>query len=1057
MPEDRTFLSLLVFIMASVAMISLDGCRGKEPVSLDSSMPVPDKVDFNFHIKPILSDRCFPCHGPDKNALKAELRLDLAEGGLHKKLESGGKAFVPGRPGKSKAFQRILSSDPELQMPPPDFKRDLSNYEIALIERWIEQGAQYKPHWAFITPRKPDLPSVTNSDWCRNEIDYFILNKLQERLLTPNKKADSELLLRRATLDLTGLPPTPQEIENFLSDTNSNAFERVVDRLLASPHFGERMARPWLDLARYADSNGYSQDGLRIMWPWREWVIKAYNDNLPYDEFLTWQLAGDRLPSATDEQRLATGFLRNHRQNGEGGIVDEEYRIEYAADRTETAATVFLGLTMQCARCHDHKYDPLSQKEYYQFFSFFNNINERGITASDGNSGPEMVIKSKAVKHDLDSIDQVIQTLLQKSDSIRSSINVNAIPNPKLDLNSNCLADISFDAKSDNFFINKRNPNDQLRISGNIEQLNGVIKNGIKITAFDWVNISKDEIKFDRSDPFSFSFYFKYDTYDPYISILNHLSSKADNFPGYEIALYEGAPMLRLIHSLPAIVIQVQGANKIPLDTWLHMVFTYDGSGTAKGIKLFINGVAAERKIVFDNLSQGIKNEKGALTIGGRIPYNDSNKGYGFVDELKIYNHQLSAIEVGAIYNSRTAENYSDADRVDHFLMREDPDYSQLMQEIQNCRKTKFAIEDTLVSVMVMEDLETPRPTYVLDRGVYDAPLNQVYPAFPEAIFSASHEPVSDRLALAQWLVDDKHPLTARVAINRLWQMIFGQGLVKTTEDFGNQGALPSHPELLDWLAVTFRESGWNVKALLKKILLSNTYQQSSRVDFTMRSEDPDNIFLARGPSQRLSAEQIRDCALAASGLLNREIGGPSVMPYQPSGLWEEKGEFTQLKTYKQDTGVNLYRRSLYTFWRRTSPPPSMTTFDAPTRDICTPARLPTNTPLQALVMLNDPQFVEAARVLAERVIKKESNKRNQLEQAYRLLTGIRPKAEVIYLLLDLFEKEKQRFDLNPDQASALFTVGEYEQDVALDMIDVAATAIVCSTIMSFDETLIKR
>ncbi|MCB0687474.1 MAG: DUF1553 domain-containing protein [Saprospiraceae bacterium] len=1042
------------FLFIACLFIGCDFRNGTDDVA---NMNLPDKVDFNFHVKPILSEHCFPCHGPDKNALKAELRLDSPDGGLKRHLTSGKLAFVDGSLKRSEAFQRMLSSDPEWKMPPPDFKRDMSDRDLAMIRKWILQGAEYKEHWSFTPPRRPEIPKVLDEQWCKNEIDHFVLSKLESEQLTPNELATKEILIRRATIDLTGLPPTLAHIDDFLKDNSANAFEKVIDRLLASPQYGERMAAFWLDLARYADSNGYSQDGLRIMWPWRDWVIKAFNENLSYDKFLAWQLAGDMLPNASQDQRLATGFLRNYRQNGEGGIVDEEYRIEYAADRTETASTVFLGMTMQCAKCHDHKYDPVSQEEYYRFFSFFNNINERGITASDGNSGPELVLKSGMVQKQLDSIDLEIKKLISEGNAVFSEKNVEKWKGPIKSLNKNLIADISFDQIADNAFINKADKRDKLKISGEIKQVDGVKGRALGYTAFDWVNINKKEIKFDRADPFSFSFYFKYETADPYISILNQLGSKADNFPGYEVALYDGFPMFRMVHSLPAIGLQVQGREKLALNTWVYITITYDGSGSAQGVRFFIDGEKAETDIILDNLQQGIANTKNSLTVGGRIPYNDSNKGYGFIDELKIYSRQITAIEARAIYlDDLNSLQLSPSDQVEYQKVQ-NPEYLITLRKIQNLRRLKFSIEDTLTSVMVMEDMLKPRATFILNRGVYDAPVKPVSPGTPAAILTFRDSVSPDRYGLAEWFLDEENPLTARVAVNRFWQLMFGQGLVKTSEDFGSQGALPSHPALLDWLAVSFRESGWNIKALIKSMLLSATYQQSSSVSAEKRRADPENLLLARGPSYRLSAEEIRDCALAASGLLVSHIGGPSVKPYQPAGLWKEKGEFTLLKVYVPDTGEDLYRRSLYTFWRRTSPPPSMTTFDAPSREVCIPKRQATNTPLQALVLLNDPQFVESSRVLAEKVMQMNLSEDDRIKVSYRLLTGLKPKDEVILLLSDLWKREKVRYMNNLALAAELVQVGEYPVDPTLPLADLAATTVVCNTILSFDETLVKR
>lgn len=1047
------------FWIILVLQLFICSCQPAYSPTEEIAAQLPTTVDFNFHIKPILSDRCFSCHGPDEQALKAGLRLDTRAGALEQHLSSGQRAFVAGNTWKSEAFQRIISTDPDKQMPPEEFQRKLSPYEIALVAKWIEQGAIYKPHWAFIPPIKAEFPENRDEAWGRNAIDRFILKKLQENGLDPNKKADKETLLRRVTLDLTGLLPTLEEIDAFMTDEHPNAYEKVVDRLLSSPHFGERMALRWLDLARYADSNGYSQDGLRIMWPWRDWVIKAFNENMPFDQFISWQIAGDRLPNATQEQKLATGFLRNHRQNGEGGIVDEEYRVEYAADRTETAAIVFLGLTLQCARCHDHKYDPISQEEYYQFFSFFNSVHENGITANDGNSGPEVVLSTKEVQEQIDFIDRLIKEKEGEAQQLAAALPASQYRVPSIHLNKGLIVDLSFDqigkkAQDQNLLLGGT-----LQLSGSVTSEEGVQGKAVRVTGYDFIRIIKDGLDFDRADAFSASLYLRSHHAESNLSLLNHLGSKGDNFPGYEMAIDEGYPTLRLMHSYPAIQIEVRGEEKIKKDEWVHLTFTYDGSGKAAGISIYKNGKGIPLNIRYDKLSQGIANGRKVLTVGGRRPYQTNHDGYAYIDELKIYDRQLSAVEAAVLYppTAKTVNDLSTEERKDHYLATVHPSHQKVQRKIQALRQEKFSIQDTLISVMVMEDLPEPRPTFILTRGVYDAPSKLVKPGTPAAIPPNTGEILSDRSDLSQWLLHSQNPLTARVAVNRFWQHFFGQGIVKTTDDFGNQGALPTHPELLDWLAVSFIESDWNLKALLRLIVLSSTYQQSSRSTLEKRSKDPDNLLLSRGPRRRLSAELIRDVALTASGLLVRNIGGPSVRPYQPKGLWSEKGEFSQLKHYEQSHGADLYRRSLYTFWRRTSPPPSMTTFDAPTRDICIASRQETNTPLQALVLLNDPQFVEAARVLAESVIRETRDKTNPIVRAYRLLTGLQPKPETVNLLSELEEKEYQKYRVQPEQSRALLDVGEFPPDRSLDQAKVAAMTIVCSTIMSFDETLVQR
>jgi hypothetical protein len=1034
-------------------------CRSDYEVDEMVAARLPETVDFNFHIKPILSDRCFSCHGPDRNAVKADLQLHTAAGAREQRLSSGQRAFAAGNIHRSEAFQRIISKDPERQMPPPEFERKLNAYEIALIARWIEQGAAYEPHWAFIPPSRPAIPRVSNTSWPRDTIDHFILKQLEEGGRQPKGEAEKETLIRRVTLDLTGLPPTIAEIDAFVEDQSPDALEKVVDRLLAAPHFGERLALFWLDLARYADSNGYSQDGLRLMWPWRDWVIEAFNKNMPYDQFIRRQIAGDKLPEAGQEERLATAFLRNHRLNGEGGIIDEEYRVEYVADRTETAATVFLGLTMQCARCHDHKYDPISQEEYYQFFSFFNSVHESGIAANDINSGPEVVLTPKEVAERIAFIDEAIAGQEKAALELADRVSPSDYEAPEISLEKDLILHLSFDDIRGNRLVNQVNTAEVFTLPETIAGVAGAQGRAIRFTAFDFVALQKESLGFDRADAFSFSFYLKLEKEHEFVSVLNHLGSSTINYPGYEVAVVEGYPMIRLVHSLPANVIEVRATEKIKPGAWIHFTFTYDGSGKARGIDLFRNGARAAVSIRFDKLTQGMASGRQTLTIGGMMGYQTITDGAGSIDELKIYQRRLSAIEARLLYRSegKSTGDFAAGEKKQHYLLVAHQPYRAIRREIRRLRKEKFQIEDTLTSVMVMEDLPEPRPTFVLERGQYDAPGKPVYPATPNAILPFPETSPADRAGLADWLLDERHPLTARVAVNRFWQLLFGRGIVKTSEDFGSQGDLPSHPELLDWLAIHFRESGWDVKALLKRIVLSATYRQSSRADAAERAADPDNQWLARGPAGRLPAELIRDVALSASGLLVKKVGGPSVKPYQPAGLWEEKGEFSQLKYYEQSHGDDLYRRGLYTFWRRTSPPPSMTIFDAPTRDICTVNRQATNTPLQALVLLNDPQFVEAARVLAERVMREQSGSSEQIVRAYRLLTSRRPEAKVLRLLLELKKKETLRFRQQPDLARELLQVGEWPADTSLTTIELAAMTVVCSAIMSFDECLVKR
>lgn len=761
---------VILFVLASG--IFLTSCRNNTSTALSS-----DSVDFNLHIRPILSDRCFKCHGPDANQRKSNLRLDTREGALAAlKDNPNAHVIVPGNPDQSEVFLRVSTSDTSLVMPPPNSNLSLTKKEIDLIEKWIKQGAKYKPHWAFIPPLQGPLPPVDEA-WVENEIDHFILSRMEASGLKPNEPADHERLLKRASLDITGLPPSLEMQNRFLADQSEDAYEKIVDELLAQPQYGERMAVYWMDVARYADSHGYQDDGLRTMWPWRDWVIHAFNKNYPYDQFVTWQLAGDQLPDPSKEQLLATGFNRNHKITQEGGVIDEEYRVEYVTDRTNTFGKAFLALTFECAHCHDHKYDPISQKDYYRTFAFFNRVPEKGLVGD---------------------------------------IQVASLADPPK----------------------------------------------IKITT--------EEIN----------------------SILTFINKK----------------------------------------------------------------------------------------------------------------------------------------------------------------------DTTPVEVMVMKDTTWKRPTYVLTRGAYDAHGEVVDIGLPPDILPYdSTKYGTNRLGLSRWLFDKKNPLTARVFVNRMWQEFFGRGLVKTSGDFGMQGEMPSHPELLDWLAVDFREHGWDVKRLIKQIVTSSTYKQSSAMNKEKLATDPDNVLLSRGPRTRLTAEGVRDLALASSGLMVKEIGGPSVKVYQPKGIWESSTSGRGvLARYVQDHGEKLYRRGLYSFIKRTVPPPGMLVFDGSNRDQCEVTRMRTNTPLQALVMLNEPLMLEAARVFAERLMIEQSTIEEKVKKAFQTIVCRQPKAEELKMLLTYFEDEKMGFEQFPDKAKSFIAVGEYPREKINDVITLAALMQVVQTIYNLDEAITK-
>lgn len=768
------YTALLALVFFTLISCNSNTASGNLVAVNEITKEIPEIVDFTFDVKPIISDRCFKCHGPDKNAIEGGLSLNTAEDAYKALGENKDHyAIVPKNIEKSVLVERIYSENGNLKMPPPESNLILTEYEKAVLKKWIEQGAEYKTHWAFSPPVKPKTPESKN--WGTNEIDNFISVEHEENGISPNERASKEKLIRRVSFDLTGLPPSIKQIQNFLGDTSEKAYENLIDSLLITTDYAEHMASEWMDISRYADTHGYQDDFERTNWPWRDWVIHAFKKNMPYDQFVTYQLAGDLMPNAGLEQILATGFNRNHKITGEGGVIPEEYRIEYVEDRTTTLGIAFLGLTLECARCHDHKYDPISQEAHFQLFSFFNSIPEKGLLNGSNDLG------------------------------------------------------------------------------------------------------------------------------DPYINITKK---------------------------------------------------------EADGVLSFIN--------------------------------------------------------------------------MENSPMKEVP-------------------------VMVMKEMKEPRPSFILNRGVYDQPTTEVFPDTPASILAYSEEYPKNRLGLAKWLFNDKNPLTARVAVNRLWQRMFGNGIVSTSYDFGNQGALPTHPELLDFLAIKFQEESWDIRKMLKYIALSETYQQSTDVTLEMLELDPENKLLARASRLRLSAEMIRDQALAVSELLNREVGGPSVKPYQPAGIWEETtgGGGGSTASYIQSTGDDLYRKSLYTFWKRTVPPPSMMTFDASARDLCSVKRQETNTPLQALVLLNDPQIIEASRALAFNALSKnEQSVSEQIKYIFQRATTRLPNETELASLSKYYDDMLAQIKEKEVKPEDYLMIGAFEVPESINKEKLAALSLTSHTILNLDETI---
>ena len=1067
----------LRFLPVLFLFFSLAACSPELPEDVQAAYEeLPEALDFNIHVKPILSDKCFACHGPDLAAQKAGLSLHTAEFAFASLKDSPGKvAIKPGSLRNSEVFHRIISDDPEYQMPSKESNLTLSPREKAILIKWIEDGAEYKKHWAFITPEKPEPPKVKDKTWPKNPIDQFVLSKLESEGISPSPEADKETLLRRLSLDLIGLPPSEAEMDAFLADQSPNAYEKQVDRLLNSVHYGEKMALHWMDVARYADTHGYTVDRFRDASPYRDWVIRAFNKNLPYDKFIRDQLAGDLLPNPTKDQLIATAFNRIHPQNMEGGIVEEEFRVEYVVDRTSTMGQAFMALTLGCARCHDHKYDPISQKNFFELSSFFNQVDEAGqISWDDATPAPTMLLTDEKK-------DQLLSFLFGEKEKQEAQL-AQAAKAEEAAFQAWFTgkgyqkdANLEFPASRVAFFhFDQSSIQNALKPAQKGSMESSEVKNqspsyvegrkgkGIRLNGDAWLNLGEVGI-FSRSEPFSVSTWISVPK-NLTDGVIFHKGSGAVlyNWRGYHLSLKNNRLELLMAHTAPYNAITKLTEQDIPRDQWINLTLTYDGSSKAKGLKIFLNGKELSTVTTHDNLYKDILFKGGQPGLQVGAVWRGKGLKEAVVDEVSVYNQELSPLEILQIFNpneykvllSRDPEQLTSEQKASLkklYLNAHSKTYQEAMNAVIAKRKAYSDSVEVIPELMIMKDRAQPRPTYILTRGEYSQHGEEVFPNTPESVLPMPDNLPKNRLGLAEWLIDKKHPLTARVTVNRFWQSYFGKGLVATSEDFGNQGQLPSHPELLDWLAVEFQDLGWDVKAMQRLIVTSATYRQASKKRPELEDKDSDNILLARGPSVRLPAELIRDQALAASGLLNREVGGKSVFPYQPEGLWKVNGAH-----YPQDTGKNLYRRSLYTVWKRSVHHPTMAIFDAPDHSVSVSKRQETNTPLQALALLNDPTFVEASKVLGEQM-SRSSDPSQGVVTAFRKLTGRKPLEKELQLLLDLREKEHQKFKTDPAKLKGWLTIGEYRISPTLDPSLVAANAVTASAILNSDAFLTKR
>ena len=1060
----RQFLkfTLLLLVLMSIA------CSPSIPddivVEIDA---LPEHLDFNIDVKPILSDKCFACHGPDQNKLEADLRLDIESAAKSK------GAIVSGSLRRSESFHRIVSLEEDQVMPPPKSNLTLSNREKAILIKWIDDGAEYKDHWAFDPISSPDIPSVVDEDKAANEIDYFVLDKLSEYDLSLNVEANKSILLRRLSFDLTGLPPNLEDIAAFENDNSVDAYEKQVDRLLTSKSYGERMATDWLDVARFADTHGYQSDRYRDMSPWRDWVIEKFNENLPYDDFITWQLAGDLLDEPTREQLIATAFLRLHPQNEEGGIVEEEFRVEYVTDRVNTVGTAMMGMTVGCAKCHDHKYDPISQKEYFEMFSFFDNIKEAGQISFDGAMpvptiqltdertdsivaflDKEIFEKKVIQKQKIEEGQKGFEDWLAAEDyqSLSKSERPEGI-RAHFDLNENLLNR-----------VNKKEQGKMERASSTGEvpsYTKGKEESGLKLDGDAWLNVYPVGT-YDKADDFNISVWVNIPE-NIKDGVIFHKGDGAAlyNFKGLHLALKDNRLEIMLGCTIPYNAIIEYAKQDIPRDQWIHLSMNYDGSGISNGLAAYLNGKELETEVAEDNLYKDIVIKKGKDPAGIQVGARWRGKGIGnaIVNDLTVYDRALSDLEIMQLGDNEKWKNIITKNNAElstgekdvlrnHFLVHHLISKDPITTEIQNLHREKNQLLDTIQELMVMDEMASPRQSYILERGAYDVRGEEVYPNTPSSILAYSDNIPKDRLGFAKWLLDDEHPLTARVVVNRYWQLFFGEGLVKTVEDFGNQGSLPKNKELLDWLANDFRSNGWDIKNILKKIVMSNTYRQSSICDESIVLMDPDNNLFARGPSKRLSAEMIRDNILATTGLLVDKRGGPSVYPYQPEGLWSMMAG----KKYAVAKGDDRYRRSMYTIWKRTVPHPTQATFDAPERSECTVRRQETNTPLQALALMNDLVYLEGARKMAYDISIDGS-----LEEAFTKLTGRHPATSEQKVLNEMYQMEYEKFNANQEKITAWLPKTDSIEIDKLDKAKIASNAVVISTIMNTDATIVKR
>ena len=1111
----------------------LYGCAVPNP---DLASLTPDEIDYNWHVRPILSENCFKCHGPDPSAREAGLRLDIGELATAELPETPGRyAIVPGNAARSELVRRIRSTDVDERMPPQSTHKTLTAQQMAILEQWIENGARYRPHWAFIELERPTVPDTSLAARAANDIDRFVLRRLERDGIEPSSEADKETLISRVTLTLTGLPPTLEEIDAFVADASPDAYERLVDRLLASPPYAERMTDYWLDLARFSETDGFLDDHHdRLLWPWRDWVIDSFARNRPFDEFGTWQLAGDLLPNATREQILATAYLRVGKRTTENGAIDAEYKAEYMTERTDNAlGTAFLGLTVGCARCHDHKYDPIKQTDYYSLGAFFNSNDEPGAYAPgfsgiqggptlswpDDTTAAALAAAAAAVASEAEAYAAARTAAAESARTTAARLAAapaDAAVRIRTTLATALAAHYEFESARPAQLADlpaprppripppaltefRRNPfsgpppppnetAEQRRQRAafalaarvprnyNAESLtlspaatpgtapaviqSPLFRPGVRGQAlfFDETNrgfLGADVGYYDRTDTFTLDFWFYVAAAYDNVPVINHLAEQNSGRTGYRLTIQNGRLWASLAHSPPANMIAIETEEALPVGAWSHIALTYDGSSRAAGLMLYVNGEPAATRTVRDRLTRTILPFTSAdvfdpflgLAVGTRFR-EKAPVGSG-LDELRVFARDLTPVEIAFLHDETIAASANLEAPLADLLTATDAQVVAARSALTAARATENELATSVPQVLVMGDAPEPTPTFVQKRGVYSDPGEQVYPKGLDSVLAWDDSWPQNRLGLARWLFDRRQPLTARVFANRIWQMHFGRGIVATSEDFGAQGAIPTHPELLDWLAVEFMESGWDVKALHRLIVTSATYRQSSVAHPTLVARDPTNALYARGPRWRMTAEMVRDNALLASGLLAPAVGGPSVRPYQPRGIWNTLNSFYSYPVPDSLPADDLHRRTLYTFVKRNATHPALMIFDFTNRTESISRRRSSNTPLQALLLMNDPQYVEAYRSLAADALKSSPDEDAQLTRLYRQSTRSTPGAEHIAVLREYYADQRAAYAGNDAKIASVLEVGVVPPDPALDGATLAALTNVAALVMN--------